>query len=189
MTKFILLRHGQTDWNLQRRYQGQSDIALNETGEAQSQLAGTQLRNMPLDVIYSSDLIRARDTAMAVKQYHPNTPIHFDQRIRERSFGDFEGKSYEKDLMNPGLAGDMHRNPVTFRFPGGESLMDVSVRAQEFLTEMLEKHPDETVLIVSHGSFLTIFSALYYQEDLINRKKFIFNNAEPVFMEKQPEQP
>lgn len=182
MTKFILLRHGQTDWNIQRLYQGHADIPLNDTGMSQILRAGELLMDKEIDAIYSSDLVRARQTAEAVHHYHPNIPLIIDPRLRERGFGEYEGRPYAKDLMNPGIRDDMDQNPLTFRFNGGESIQDVSVRAEKVLDEILKRYPEKTVLIVSHGSFLTVISALINKEDLATRKKYVFPNAEPVYL-------
>lgn len=182
MTKFILLRHGQTDWNIRKLYQGHADIPLNETGMEQILRAADLLKDTPIDVIYSSDLTRAKQTAEAVHRYHPLIPLILDSRMRERGFGEYEGKPYAKDLMNPGIREEMAQNPLTFKFTGGESIADVSERAKEVLAEISEEYPDKTVLLVSHGSFLTVISALINNEDLAMRKKYFFNNAEPVYL-------
>lgn len=183
MAKYILLRHGQTDWNVQRLYQGQTDIPLNENGIRQAEAAALLLKDIPFDIVYSSDLIRAVVTAQIAISMHKPVPIIYDMRIRERHFGSFEGTNYQRDLMNPGILESMDQNPLTYRFPGGESLTDLEIRAREVYNEIENKHPKETVLLVSHGSFLTIFACILTKEPLENRKRFVFHNAEPVFLE------
>ncbi|MHC1771164.1 MAG: histidine phosphatase family protein [Flexilinea sp.] len=183
MTKFILLRHGQTDWNVQRLYQGQTDIPLNETGLSQAETAAEILKDIPFDIVYCSDLIRAVETAKIALSLHNPVPIIYDARIRERHFGTFEGTNYQRDLMNPGILEAMDQNPLTYRFPGGESLADLEIRAREIHSEIILEYPEKTVLIVSHGSFLTIFACILTGEPIENRKRFTFMNAEPVFME------
>ncbi len=182
MTKFILLRHGQTDWNLNGLYQGQSDIPLNETGIRQAEAVADELKDVPFDIVYCSDLIRAVLTAEKAISKHAEVPVVLDKRLRERHFGSFEGAVYARDAMDPAIAAEMQQNPLTFRFPGGESLQDVEARAREVYAEILEKHPEQTVLIVSHGAFLSVFASLVAGEPLENRKRFIFNNAEPLFL-------
>lgn len=182
MTKFILLRHGQTNWNIQGRYQGHADIPLNETGKAQAEKAARELESIPFDVIYSSDLQRAKDTAAAVLRYHQPVPVYYDQRIRERSFGEYEGAPYNPELHDPKISKAKDSNPTTFRFPGGESLVDVETRAKAFYQDVIKQHPEETVLVVSHGSFLSVLSTILYGESLSERRKHVFNNAEPVFV-------
>ena len=182
MTKFILLRHGQTNWNIQRLYQGHADIPLNETGKEQAEKAARELESIPFDVIYSSDLQRAKDTAAAVLRYHQPVTVYYDNRIRERNFGDYEGAPYNPELLDPIIGKAKDLNPTTFRFPGGESLVDVETRAKSFYQDVIKQHPVETVLVVSHGSFLSVLSTILYGESLSERKKHIFNNAEPVFV-------
>ena len=88
--EILIIRHGETDWNAVRRLQGHSDIALNETGLEQARLLGKALSEENLDVIISSDLLRALRTAEAVAKWH-NLPVLVDSSFRERSYGAFEG--------------------------------------------------------------------------------------------------
>ncbi len=181
MTKLILLRHGQTDWNIQGLYQGHTDIPLNQTGREQAEQAAVELKDTPFDIVYCSDLTRARQTAEAVLKFHPEVPIIIDQRLRERNFGDLEGANYRRDILNQPIYTEIKANPSTFRFPNGESLVDVRERAETIYEEILKNHPDETVLIVSHGSFLAVLSTIINGDQLSERRKYMFNNAEPVF--------
>lgn len=132
MTRFILLRHGQTDWNLQRKYQGHADIPLNDTGIQQAFSASEALRNESFDVAFSSDLTRARTTAETVLRYHPRTPLIINSIFRERAFGVLEGTPYQRDLLNPTIRESIDRDPYGHKFDnGGESLLDVYARADE----------------------------------------------------------
>ena len=98
MTTLVLLRHGQTDWNLLHRYQGLTDIPLNATGEQQAREANSKLKDFHFDAVYCSDLERAQTTArLALKGIFPYEKIRFDRRLRERSFGIFEGGPYDKE--------------------------------------------------------------------------------------------
>lgn len=182
MTKFILLRHGQTDYNLSGLYQGQVDIPLNETGLSQAEAVADQLKDVPFDVVYCSDLVRAVVTCVKAISKHAPVPVYFDKRLQERGFGEFEGAEYAKEKLTPEIIAAMKENPLTFSFSGGESLLDVQTRAKEVYADIIEKHPDETVLVVSHGAFLSVFTCLVKGEELDNRKRFIFNNADPLFL-------
>ncbi|MDP7171734.1 MAG: histidine phosphatase family protein, partial [SAR324 cluster bacterium] len=89
-TEIILIRHGETDWNSQQRMQGHSNSDLSEVGRGQIQALGELMKNVSFDHIYSSDSLRARQTAEAITQYSGHT-LQFDQRIREKNLGVFEG--------------------------------------------------------------------------------------------------
>jgi probable phosphoglycerate mutase len=95
--KIYLTRHGETDFNLERRYQGQLDIPLNTTGRRQAELLARRLSQIKIDIVVSSDLSRTLDTARAVQTMLPNSPkLVADRRWRELSFGDWEGKNHEE---------------------------------------------------------------------------------------------
>ena len=90
MVKVVFIRHGETEWNADGRYQGQSDVALSDTGRAQAALLADHFPVEKIDVIYSSDLVRAFDTALAVAGRF-GLPVHREPAFREISFGDWEG--------------------------------------------------------------------------------------------------
>ena len=90
MTTLLLARHGETDWNRELRIQGSSDIGLNDLGRAQAHALAQELEHVELDAIYSSDLSRAQATAAAVAASH-GLEVRLDARLRERSFGSWEG--------------------------------------------------------------------------------------------------
>lgn len=183
MTTLVLLRHGQTDWNLQHRYQGLTDIPLNAVGEQQARDANEKLKEFRFDAVYCSDLERAQRTArLALKGIFPFEEIRFDRRLRERSFGIYEGGPYDKDKMPPKYIEAMAADPEGFRFPEGESLLDVEKRVRPFYDEILEKHPDETVLLVAHGSLLSIIRFIANNEPVLDKNRKRLKNAEPVVL-------
>lgn len=183
MTRFILLRHGQTDWNLQHLYQGQSDIRLNQTGIEQAREAAEALKHEKIDAAYSSDLSRASETAKAVLRYHPQIPLVIDPILRERAFGDLEGTPYQRDLLNPAVRDLIDKNPYAYRFSGGgESLEDVLVRARKALEQIAAKHPNQNVLLVSHGTFIGLFIIALKGLPIAARKDYVIGNAVPIFV-------
>lgn len=183
MTTLVLLRHGQTDWNLLHRYQGLTDIPLNATGEQQAREANSKLKDFHFDAVYCSDLERAQTTArLALKGIFPYEKIRFDRRLRERSFGIFEGGPYDKDKMPREYVSAMEADPERFRFPEGESLLDVEKRIRPFYDEILRKHPDETVLLVAHGSLLSIVRFIAANEPVLDKNRKRLKNAEPVVL-------
>jgi 2,3-bisphosphoglycerate-dependent phosphoglycerate mutase len=142
MTTLLLARHGETDWNRELRIQGSSDIELNDLGRRQAQALAQELTDVDLDAIYSSDLARARQTAEAVAATHA-LEVRFDRRLRERSFGSWEGLTREDIATFP--EGSRH---------DGESDDEVRARVLEAIEEISRAHPGEQVLVVSHGGAL-----------------------------------
>jgi len=141
MTTLFLARHGETDWNRELRIQGSSDVALNELGLEQAQALAQELADVELDAIYSSDLSRARETAAAVAETKA-LRVQFDPRLRERSFGSWEGLTRNDIEQRPGEHHD------------GESDEEVRARVLEAIQAIADAHPGEQVLVVSHGGAL-----------------------------------
>jgi broad specificity phosphatase PhoE len=142
MTTLLLARHGETDWNRELRVQGSSDIELNDLGRAQAHALAQELEHVELDAIYSSDLRRARATANAVAASH-GLEVRLDRRLRERSFGSWEGLTREDLAALP--EGSRH---------DGESDDEVRERVLEAVQAIADAHPGERVLVVSHGGAL-----------------------------------
>jgi alpha-ribazole phosphatase len=151
MTELVLVRHGQTDWNIEGRYQGQSDVPLNETGLAQAQMLAQTLTGEHFDAIYSSDLVRAQQTAAALGKAL-NLPVHTDRRLREINQGEWEGKIFTdiKARFNDQIAA-REKDPLGIRPPGGESIGEVAERVAAAAQDIARAHPNGRVLVVSHG--------------------------------------
>ncbi len=142
MTTLFLARHGETDWNRELRIQGSSDIELNELGLEQAHTLAQELEHVELDAIYASDLARARTTAVAVAATH-DLEVRIDPRLRERSFGSWEGLDRDDIAALP--EGSRH---------DGESDEEVRERMLEAVQAIADAHPGEQVLIVAHGGSL-----------------------------------
>lgn len=148
-----ILRHGTTDWNVLRKLQGRTDIPLNEAGRALARKAAETYADVHFDVCYCSPMVRARETAEILLEGR-NIPIIPDNRLREMSFGIYEGT--EKCLEIPGCpVAEVFRDPANYRaVPEGESFAELFARTGAFLREVaepeLEKGKD--VLIVGHGA-------------------------------------
>ena len=158
MTELWLVRHGQTDWNLTGRWQGQASFApgLNETGRRQVLAMCEQLKDETFSAIYSSDLLRAQQTAELIAAPRGMTVI-LEPRLREIDLGVWEGMPseeiearYAKELM------ERDQDPFYSRSPNGESPEDVSKRVLAAVDEIASAHPDGSVLIVSHGIALAV---------------------------------
>lgn len=142
MTTLLLARHGETDWNRELRIQGSSDIALNELGLEQARTLAQELEHVELDAIYASDLTRALTTAEAVAATH-GLEVRIDPRLRERSFGSWEGLTRDDIAAYP--EGSHH---------DGETDDEVRERMLEAVQAIADAHPGEQVLIVAHGGSL-----------------------------------
>ena len=146
--RICIVRHGETDSNLEGIIQGHVDIALNETGRGQAKRLGERFRGHQFDIAYSSDLTRVLETAQFALEYC-SVPLEPRPELRERSFGEFEGKpgkDYREALTNSNLPFQKFR-PI-----GGESIEDLEERVQDFLVELWEKHAEQSVLLVAHHS-------------------------------------
>jgi alpha-ribazole phosphatase len=151
MERLVIVRHGETDFNVQERWQGHIDIPLNANGLAQAQRVAARLKNDTFEAIFTSDLKRAHATAEAINQHH-KLPLQLDQRLREVYLGHFEGlTSHEIHTRFPeeyaAWSGN-HEQPAP---GGGESDMDFLQRIQGFLDSTLPHHPAESALLVTHG--------------------------------------
>ena len=156
MTTLLLIRHGETDWNRQGRYQGQSDVPLNPVGLEQAAAAARALDGRPLDAVYTSDLQRARATAQAVAAA-TGAPLLEDRRLREVHQGDWEGQLFDDiRVRDAERLAARRRDPLGIPPPGGETVLEVRARALAALDEIVRRHPAGRVAIVSHGLTLAV---------------------------------
>ncbi|NMA61493.1 MAG: histidine phosphatase family protein [Firmicutes bacterium] len=159
MTRLILVRHGETVWNQERRYQGQQDSPLSPLGIRQAQETGKFLAREKIAAVYSSDLQRAWTTAQSIAKHHGLTPLA-DPRLREMSFGVWEGLTRDEIMIEyPDLFYARYQDSLTTRIPNGELPPEVVLRFQDFLDDCLPNHEDETIVIVSHGGSLRLIIA------------------------------
>lgn len=177
MTRLLLIRHGQTMWNSLRRYQGQTDVPLNEDGIKQALSLSKRLKNEKIDAIYSSDLERAEKTAEAVARYH-NLKVNKMKSLREINFGIWEGKTYDDLLRDcPDVAYSWFDDPEETIIPEAESLQQVRDRALKAIDEIVKNHPNETVLVVSHGVTLSTIICSILEMRLKNMRKIKLGNT------------
>lgn len=152
MNDWYLIRHGETQWNAERRVQGHTDIPLHDGGREQAALTGRRLADIRFGAVYSSDLIRARETAEIIVAASNTGPyeIVFDERLREVSFGELEGKTWTE--MDEGIRAVQNERNLDFAPPGGESYRGMLDRLGDFAEMLKERHPNEDVLVVGHGA-------------------------------------
>jgi broad specificity phosphatase PhoE len=146
-----LVRHGQTDWNVEQRFQGHLDVPLNEMGIQQAEEAAKRLADKTFDALFSSDLLRTRQTAEIVARQF-NLPVQFDQRLREINHGVWQGLLREDVKQKyPTEFAARKTNPVYAHAPQGESVNDVAVRMASIADELSQRYPNGNVLVISHG--------------------------------------
>jgi len=170
-TKLLLVRHGETDWNRDGRWQGGSDTRLNDVGREQARALAQQLDG-EIDVLYSSDLARARETAEIVAA-KLGLEVRLDPRLRERGFGSWEGLTTTE--IEERFA-EAHRRWLAGEGAGAddaEAFEDFSARVEEFLSDVLRLHPGEEVLVVSHGGSIRVIHALAAGVDYVRDHRLI----------------
>ena len=162
ITRLLIVRHGQTAWNSDGRFQGQLDIPLDETGQLQAAAVARRLAGERPLAIYTSDLSRAWQTARSIQNAiaeasapDPLPPLILEPRLREMHFGEWQGLTYAeiKDCQ-PELLAAWEADWLTNAPPGGETLAQLVERVQAVYHEILKAHPDGTVILVGHGGAL-----------------------------------
>ena len=154
MVRLILIRHGETDYSSQNRYCGFSNPPLNNKGIWQSKKLAAKLKEVRIDKVYSSDLVRAYDTAKIIFE---NNSIEKAADLREMNFGLFEGLKYEQIVGKyPKLYRDWVDDPEKVKIPNGEGLRDLRKRVEERLSFILSQHKDRTLAIVTHSGPIRI---------------------------------
>jgi len=150
--RIILWRHGRTEWNIENRFQGQADIPLDSLGVAQAERSAQMLAGYAPSALYSSDLLRAYQTAAALAAI-TGLEVQTDKRLREIHVGNWEGLlGREIDAADPDLARRLRAGEDVRRSPTGESPSEVGQRMFEALTEIVETAADKsTVVVATHG--------------------------------------
>ena len=164
--KLYVARHGETEWNALNKICGRTDIPLTERGLEQAKLLAANMTDKQLDVIIASPMIRAQQTAAAVSEVI-DVPVLTDERLIEQNFGDFEGL----DRGTPEYLAN--KRQFAYRYPGGESQMDVAYRVYGLIEELKGKYPDKNVLLVCHGGVCR--SIRTYFVDMTNDEYFLYS--------------
>ena len=156
-TRLVVVRHGETAWNVDTRIQGQLDIDLNDTGRQQARQVAGALADQPVDALYASDLARAWHTAGAIARA-TGTAAVADVRLRERAFGHFEGRTFaEIESRLPEEARRWRtRDPDFAPPPDGESLLTFRDRVTGAAAALAARHVGGLVVLVAHGGVLDI---------------------------------
>jgi broad specificity phosphatase PhoE len=182
--RIYIVRHGATDWNERGIMQGHAETPLNAVGRRQAERAAEALREVGIDRIVTSDLTRARQTAKAIATA-TNAPMACDVRLRERSFGDWEGISYEEFLQRSySTAEEDGITCFEVRPPGGESLADVWRRIEPVVRE-IEAEDGRLALVMHGGSCATLLAQLVRASQPTVRS-FRFDNASITELSRRP---
>jgi len=155
-TKIILCRHGQTDWNTQGRYQGRTDVPLNEYGRQQARDLATRLADQTIHAVYSSTLERAYDTAVEIAKPR-DLEVRRDPRLDEINQGLWEGMRHDEiALHHPEKLAAWQDHPIDLRLPEGETLEEVRVRVRDALDDMMMLHQGRIICIVAHSVSMAV---------------------------------
>ena len=155
--KLIAVRHGEAEWNVERRDMGQLDSPLTERGLQQVQALAVRLEHVRIGALYTSDLGRAMQTARIIAAATGVEPIA-DARLRERHLGIFQGLTKPEAASRfPREFAEYRRLGHHYRIPGGESGEERTARSVAALTDIAGRHADATIVVVTHGSFLMGF--------------------------------
>ncbi|WP_422445233.1 alpha-ribazole phosphatase [Thermoanaerobacterium sp. DL9XJH110] len=183
MSRFFIVRHGETMWNKEFKYQGQSDVPLNDTGRFQARKLSERLKKEKIDVIYSSDLQRAMETAEIIARPHC-LGVQPVKEMRELCFGIWEGLTFnEIERKWPDELEKWRRDPFHTKPPGGENLSELLFRTSNFIKKIARNHVDKRILIVTHAGPVRalLASILNLKDDFF--WKFKISNASLTVIE------
>ena len=176
-TRLCIVRHGETDWNAERRLQGQADIGLNATGRAQAQAIRTHLHTQRFAAAYSSDLARAWRTAEIALA---GTPLAVSPAptFRERDYGRYQGlTATDAARDHPAMHASHQARDIHYDYENGESLVAFAARVTAGMQALTERHAGEQVLVFTHGGVLDIIYRMATQRGLDSPRDFSIPNA------------
>lgn len=156
MTRLFLVRHGRTGWNKEQIFRGTKDVPLDAVGREEGLLVGERLKAEKIRAVYSSPLSRAKETAEVIARFY-NLEVQVLPGLNDLNFGEWEGLSLTSvKRQYPDLYQQWLQAPHQVVFPGGEGLDAVLSRAMKVIEEIIERHPEETVALVSHRVVLKV---------------------------------
>ena len=176
-TRIIALRHGETTWNVDTRIQGHLNIPLSPIGRWQAEQLAQALSDEPLAAIYASDLARAWETAQYVARLQ-NLNVIEEIGLRERGFGDFEGKTFaEIAALLPEQSLRWRKRDPDFAPAGGETLVALRTRVLEAATRLAAQHPGEQIALVAHGGVMDVLYRAATRQEIQAPRTWDLGNA------------
>jgi len=162
-----LIRHGETDWNRDKRFQGQTDIALNDVGRAQAQGLINLMQELKIELAYSSNLSRAHETAVIAVQ-DLKIPIIKDERLRETNIGEAEGMTFDEINEKFGQNGierwrSYEERDLDFKYPQGESKRQMMIRVRQAVLEIAQNNSQQNIAIFGHGMMMRALTFAFKQ--------------------------
>ncbi len=177
-TELYLVRHGETQWNVEKRFQGQTDSPLTENGKEQALILGRFLQGISFDALITSDLGRAEETARLINSFLNISAFTLEPLLRERNFGIFHGLSREEAEKNyPQEAAMIWSGNADAAVPGGESKNQLRQRVQHFLDEIPVKYPGKRILAVTHGGVVNTIVRLILRIPFEEPRRFKLPNT------------
>jgi broad specificity phosphatase PhoE len=174
MTTLYLIRHARSVGNAAQQVQGWLDLPLDDYGRKQVRLLGERFRHKPLAALYASPLLRAAETARGIAEAR-GLEVIYDERLREYHMGAWTGLTgAEIDAMMPPRWNESAHEPVG---PGGENGPEMRQRVKDFIADVLARHPDQVVAVVSHGGTLGAIVSLLLGLPAVRRQPFAFGNT------------
>lgn len=167
-TRLIIIRHGETKYNVKGLFQGQIDAALTDKGKSQAACVAERLKDVTYDILYASPLIRALDTARIIKGSR-EIEINIDNRLMEIKCGRWEGmKIADIQMNNLEMFLKWENEPHLFNLPGAETFAQVYDRVSEFIAEIIRRHQGKTIVIVSHMVAILLMLVYLFDEKIEN---------------------
>ncbi len=183
MTKFLLVRHGRSEWNANGRIQGQIDIALDEAGRQQAQQVADRLAQETISAVYSSPLLRAKATAEVVAAKF-DLPVDLDARLMEYDFGVMSGLTWDQVVENhPDLANRWLEDPWVVPVEGSEGRVNFAARVMSAMHDIGVQQPAGQVAVVAHGGTFGVYLTAMLGLDLRRRHPFHFGNTSVSLIE------
>ena len=181
--KIYLFRHGTTSDNAEGVFSGWRDVALNQKGIRDAKIVALRLKDKKFDLAFQSDLLRSKQTLREVLKFHRNVKVITDVRLKERSYGDLQGKTHLESVQKYGYKKyDTWHRGYDVRLPRGESLKDVEERVLKFIKELLKIIKDEKVdvAISAHGNSMRAFRR-YFEKLSIEQMCTLYNDFDYVY--------